>query len=96
MVLPAVWKGRLGRLESTRIIAIGNLVQGAINVEACGPVRIQIEGFRPIHTELVFVELESDVEEFKPLLGHIVLAQSQATVDLPGNRLVQIKHVDLK
>jgi hypothetical protein len=30
------------------------------------------------------------------LLGHLVLAQSQAGVDVPGHRLVPIKHMDLK
>jgi hypothetical protein len=96
MVLPATWKDRLGILESIRIIELGIGIRGRMKGEACGPVRIQIEGFRPIHTEVVFVEVEPEVGEFEPLLGHIVLAQSQARVDMPGNRLVHIKYMDLK
>ncbi|MGI9068154.1 MAG: hypothetical protein ACR2HX_17345 [Pyrinomonadaceae bacterium] len=96
MVLPATWKDKLGSLESTGIIEVGTSIQGTIKGEACGPVRIQIGSFRPIHTEVVFVEAELDVGGFEPLLGHIVLAQSQAGVDMIGNRLIHIKHTDLK
>lgn len=45
MVLPAAWKDRLGQLESTRTIELES-TQGTIKGEVCGPVRIQIEGFR--------------------------------------------------
>ena len=57
-------------------------------------MRIQLEGFRPIFTEVSFVEMKTEDEKFKPLIGHIVLAQSQAAVDMLGHRLVPIKHLD--
>src|SRR5882762_5016520 len=81
MVLPGAWRQRLGDLETTTQIEMETATQEKIKGEVCGPVRIQIEGFRPIHTEVSFVEIEPDVGEFEPLLGHIVLAQSQAGVD---------------
>jgi len=96
MVLPAAWKDRLGILESTRFIELEDSIHGTIKGEVCGPVRIQIEGFRPILTEVAFVEVKADGGEFKPLVGHIVLAQSQAGVDMLGHRLVPIRHMDLK
>jgi hypothetical protein len=96
MVLPAAWKNRLGRLEATRIIELQTAIRGRMKGEVRGPVRIQIEGFRPIHTEVAFVEVKPDVGEFEPLLGHIVLAQSQAGVDVVRQRLVPVKHMDLK
>lgn len=96
MVLPSAWKERLGTLESTRSIELGASIQGTIRGEVCGPVRIQMEGFRPIFSEVSFVEVKPDLGEFEPLLGHIVLAQSQARVDMLGHRLVPIKHMDLK
>jgi hypothetical protein len=96
MVLPAAWKDRLGRLEATGILELETATQGRVKGEAFGPVRIQIEGFRPIHTEVVFVEVKSGVGEFEPLLGDIVLAQSQAGVDVLGHRLVPIRYMDLK
>jgi hypothetical protein len=59
-------------------------------------VRIQIDGFRPIFSEVSFVEMKAEEEECDPLIGHLVLAQSQAAVDMLGHRLVPIKHMDLK
>lgn len=93
MVLPAAWKDRLGDLESTRTMELETFTQGTLRCEVCGPVRIQIDGFRPISSEVSFVEMKT---ECKPLIGHVVLAQSQAAVDTIGNRLVRIKHMDLK
>jgi len=95
MVLPATWKDKLGELESTRTIELKTATQGTIKGEVCGPVRIQIEGFRPISSEVSFVEMETEDGECEPLIGHIVLAQSQAGVDMLGHRLVPI-HMDLK
>lgn len=96
MVLPAEWKHKLGKLDSTRTIPVAAANQRIMNAEVCGPVCIQIEGFRPIQTEVAFIETESEASGFEPLLGHIVLAQSQAGVDMIGHRLVPIKHMDLK
>ena len=96
MVLPGAWKDRLGKLESTGTIEVETADWGRLKGEACGPVRIQIEGFRPIYTEVIFVEAKANPGEFEPLLGSIVLAQSQAGVDMLGNRLVPIKYMDLK
>jgi hypothetical protein len=95
-VLPAAWKDRLGALESTRTIDLETASQGIIKGEVCGPVCIQIEGFRPIYSEVSFVEMKLEDQKFEPLAGHIVLAQSQAGVDMLGHRLVPIKHMDLK
>lgn len=96
MVLPAAWKHRLGELEATRTIELETATQGTIKGEVCGPVRIQIEGFRPIFSEVSFVEMGTENEECEPLIGSIVLAQSQAGVDMLGHRLIPIKHMDLK
>jgi hypothetical protein len=96
MMLPAAWKNRLGRLQATTIIELEAANRGRMKGEVCGPVRVQIEGFRPIHTEVVFIEVKPNVGEFEPLLGHIVLTQSQAGVDMLGHRLVPIKFMDLK
>lgn len=34
--------------------------------------------------------------EYEPLIGYIILEQSQAAVDMLGHRLIPIKHMDLK
>jgi hypothetical protein len=96
MVLPAAWKDRLGDLESTRTVEFETATNETSEGEVCGPVRIQIEGFRPIFSEVSFVEMNSEIGKCEPLIGHIVLAQSQAGLDVLGHRLVHIKHMDLK
>ncbi len=94
MVLPATWKHRFGEFDATRTIELEAANRRIMNAEVCGPVRIQIDGFRAIHTEVAFVGVKPEVGEFEPLLGNIILAQSQA--DVAGDRLVPIKHMDLK
>jgi hypothetical protein len=96
MLLPAAWRDRLGELDSTRTIELKAANHRINNGEVCGPVRIQIEGFRPIFSEVSFVEMQLENGEYEPLIGHIVLTQSQAAVDVLGHRLVSIKHMDLK
>jgi predicted aspartyl protease len=96
MVLPAAWKERLGNLESTRTIELETATQAVITGEVCGPVRIQIDGFPIIYNEVSFVDMTPEDGEYEPLIGYLVLEQSQAAVDILGHRLVRIKHMDLK
>ena len=96
MVLPSAWRERLGDLESVDTISLETATQETVEGEVCGPVRIQIEGFRPIFNEVLFVEMKSEDGAYEPLVGYIVLEQSQAGVDMLGHRLVPIKHMDLK
>lgn len=96
MVLPTAWKERLGQLESTRTVALETAKQAIVIGEVCGPVRIQIEGFPAIYNEVSFVEMTPEDGEYEPLIGYLVLEQSQAGVDMLGHRLITIKHMDLK
>jgi hypothetical protein len=96
MVLPTAWKDRLGYLELTRTVELETITRGTIRGEVYGPVRIQLDGFRPIFTEVSFAEMKTEGDECEPLVGHIALAQSHAAVDILGHRLVRIKHMDLK
>ena len=96
MVLPTAWKERLGPLDSTRTIELETATQRTITGEVCGPVRIQIEGFRPIFNEVAFADMKPADGEYEPLIGYIVLTQSQAAVDMHGHRLIPTKHMDLK
>jgi predicted aspartyl protease len=91
MVLPNTWKDRLGHLE-----VLDTITQDTIQGEVCGPVKIQIEGFRPIYSEVVFVEMRPSDGVYEPLVGYLVLEQSQAAVDTLGHRLVHVKRMDLK
>ncbi len=96
MVLPSAWKERLGNLEAVQKIDLETATQETISGEVCGPVRIQVEGFRPIFNEVLFVEMKPEDGIYEPLIGYIVLEQSQAGVDMLGHRLVPVKHMDLK
>jgi len=96
MVLPSAWKERLGKLEFLTEIEVETATQERVAAEVCGPVRIQIEGFRAILNEVAFVEMKSERGEYEPLIGYIVLEQSLAGVDMISHRLVHLKHFDLK
>jgi predicted aspartyl protease len=96
MVLPKAWKDRLGKFESGAEIEVETATQEIVPAEVCGPVRIQIEGFRAIFNEVVFVEMKPANGQYEPLIGYIVLEQSQAAIDMLGHRLVPIRHMDLK
>lgn len=96
LVLPSAWRDRLGELEVLDTIDLETATQHIVKGEVCGPVRIQIEGFRPIFNEVLFVEMTPADGVYEPLVGYIVLEQSQVGVDMLGHRLVPIKHMDLK
>lgn len=96
MVLPMAWRNRLGDLETMTEVEMETATQETVKGIVCGPVRIQIEGFRPIHHEVAFVEMTPEDGEYEPLIGYLVLEHSQAGVDMLGHRLVKIKHMDLK
>ena len=96
MVLPMAWRDRLGNLETMTEVEMETATHETIKGVVCGPVRIQIEGFRPIHHEVAFVEMTPENGEYEPLIGYLVLEHSQAGVDMLGHRLVPTKHMDLK
>ena len=96
MVLPVAWKQRLAPFQSTQSVQVETAAQETAAAELCGPVRIQIEGFRPIYTEVLFLEMRPKGGVYEPLVGYLVLEQSLAAVDMVGHRLIPIRHVDLK
>lgn len=96
MVLPSAWRERLGELEEIATVDLETATQETVEGRICGPVRLQIEGFRPIYNEVLFVEMKPDNGEYEPLIGYVILEQSQAAVDMLGHRLVPVKRMDLK
>lgn len=96
MTLPNAWRGRLGQLEQIRTVHLETASPQTTEGAVYGPVRLQIEGFPPIFTELIFIEMAPEGGEFEPLLGYIPLEQSHAAVDMLGHRLVHVKRLDLK
>lgn len=96
LVLPRVWRDRLGQLDNMGKIQLETATQQTVEGEVCGPVRIQIEGFRPIYNEVLFVDRMPENGEYEPLIGYVILEQSQAAVDMLGHRLIPVKQMDLK
>lgn len=96
MVLPLAWKERLGSLHKVRDIDCETATQQLIKGEICGPVEIKLEGFDPIYGEVLFLNMEPADGLYEPLIGYIILEQSQAAVDMLGHRLIHVKKVDLK
>ena len=96
MVLPKVWKDRLGSLQMVRPVELETATQETVQGEVCGPVKLQIEGFEPVSSEVLFIEMTPEDGVYEPLLGYIPLEQSQAAVDMLGHRLLHVKHLDLK
>jgi predicted aspartyl protease len=96
MVLPSAWRDRLGKLETTEKVTVETATQETVEGEICGPVRIEVEGFRPIHSEVLFLDMKPANGAYEPLVGYIVLEQCQAAVDMLGHRLIPGKAIDAK
>jgi hypothetical protein len=96
MVLPMAWKERLGQLQGARTVDFESATQQKAQGQVCGPVRLQIEAFPSVFTEVLFVDMEPEKGNYEPLIGYIPLEQSQAAVDMLGHRLVYVRHLDLK
>ena len=96
LTLPSAWKDRLGHLEGVRTVECETATQEIVPAEVCGPVKIQIEGFPPVYGEVIFLPMQPADGVYDPLIGHLVLQQSQAAVDMVGHRLIHVRHGDLK
>ena len=69
--------------------------QDVLEGEACWPVEIEIEGFRPVSNEVIFVDMEGEDDNGYDL-GYVILEQAQAAVILVGHRLVPVRYIDMK
>ncbi len=96
VVLPSAWKDRLGELQLLDKIEVEFADQSIMSGEICGPVKVQIEGFRVILTEVIFLDMKPKNGVFEPLIGYIALEQSLAAVDMVGHRLIHVKYFDAK
>ena len=96
MILPKAWKARVGELELIEKMDFETANQTTVKGEICGRVQIQMEGFRPIYNEVVFIDMEPEDNIYEPLVGYIILEQSYAAVDMVGHRLIHLKKMDLK
>lgn len=96
LTLPTAWKDRFGTFDSENEVALQMATQETVAGTVCGPVSINIEGFRSIFSEILFVDMIPSEGEYEPLLGYIALEQCGAAVDMLGHRLVPVKYMDAK
>ena len=96
LTLPLAWKKDFGTFADEQIVELQIATQQTVKGTVCGPVKIQIEGFRAIYNEVLFLTMEPHEGEYEPLLGYIVLKQCGAVVDMVGQRLLPVKQMDLK
>ena len=96
MTLPSAWRERLGQFQETRALEAEAATQETVQAAVSGPVRLQIEGFPAVSTEVAFTDMKPTDGEYEPLMGYIPLEQSQAAVDVLGHRLIKVGHIDLK
>ena len=96
LTLPKAWQTRLGQLTLLDTVEVETATQSVVSGDICGPVLLRLEHFRPVLTEVLFIEMEPADGQYEPLIGYIPLEQAQAAVDLVGHRLVKVSRVDLK
>ncbi len=96
VVLPCGWKADFGDFKVEEDIEAALANEAVARGVVCGPVRIQIEGFRIVHGDVVFVDMEPEEGSYQSLLGYIPLEQSSAAVDMLGHRLVPVRYLDMK
>jgi predicted aspartyl protease len=100
LILPKIWKEKLGHFKRSEVVELLLANHEVVRGEACWPVEIKIEGFRPVANEVIFVDMEpqagEDGEDYEPLLGYVILEQAQVAVDMLGHRLVPVKYIDMK
>ena len=96
LTLPSAWAERLGNLPYTETVELATATGAVVEGEMRGPVRVYIGNFRPLHTDVLFVDMEDEYGEYEPLLGYTPLEMCGAAVDMLGHRLVHAKYIDLK
>lgn len=95
LTLPSAWRERLGPLTHLDRVSVETATQAVVYGDICGPV-LRMDGFRPVLTEALFIEMEPAAGRCEPLIGYIPLEQAQAAVDLAGQRLAKSGRVYLK
>jgi len=96
LTLPNAWRDRLGTLTELDTVEVETANQSVIQGLICGPVLLRMARFRPILTEVLFIDMQPEDGTYEPLVGYIPLEQAQAAVDMVGHRLIKVSRVDLK
>ena len=97
LILPSAWKGQLGELADLSLVDLELADQRVVTAEIRGPVRMQLAGFRPIDSEVIFVDMEPRRDgTYEPLVGYTVLELANVVIDMRRHCLVARKTYKLK
>ena len=96
LTLPSAWREQLGQLRHLDTVSVETATQAVVSGDICGPVLLRMGDFRPVLTEVLFIEMDAVEGRYEPLIGQIPLEQAQAVVDLAGQRLAKFDRVYLK
>ncbi len=96
LVLPSAWREKLGPLELRDTVELEAADQSKIIGEIRGPVTIQMPGFMRVSMDLLFIDMQPRHGQYEPLIGHFVLQQSGAIIDMVEHRLLKRGYFDLK
>jgi predicted aspartyl protease len=96
LILPLAWKEELGELEKAATVEIETADQRVVSADVYAPVWIQIEGFRRIASEVIFIDMQPGPRGYEPLVGYTVLELSGVAVDMVSHSLLARKYYDLK
>ncbi len=97
LFLPLAWKERLAPLWTHAVVDVEMADQRVATGEVCGHVVIQIDGFRRMTGEAIFVDMQPRADgSYEPLVGHVVLQACNLMVDPVDHCLVARKYYDLE
>lgn len=97
LTLPMAWKDDLGEIAFNEELELETATQAMVTGHICGPVIITIDNFRPIASEVVFVDMQPNKDGgYEALLGFIPLEQTGLAVDMLRHKLVKLKSMPLK
>jgi hypothetical protein len=97
LVLPSAWKAQLGELPDLTLVDLEMADQSIATAEIRGPVSVQLEGFRRVNSEVIFVDLVPRADgSYQPLVGYTVLELANVVIDMRRHCLVAKKYYMLK
>ena len=92
LTLPAAWQYKFGDIEKVHEVEV-ELATGEVRRgEVYAPLRVNIDSFRPIICEVMFLEMELDKRGgYEPLIGYLPLETIPVGVDMLNNRLFRVR-----
>ena len=96
LVLPVAWREQLGPFPHREAVELEMADQRIASAEVSGPLYIQVDGFRKVVGEAVFVDMQPGQRGYEPLVGYTILELAGVVVDMVTHRLVARKYYDLK